>query len=282
MLEKIKSKLKNTYAACILRTLRDELKFAHRRYRKTPAGFLFYGHKQMESGDFEKEETAILRKLFSSAEVFIDIGANIGYFTCLACQSGLEAIAFEPIHDNLKYLYENLRNNNWLKQVEVFPMGVSDKPDLVDMFGEGTGASLIEGWAGASSLMRQTISVSSLDLMLGDRLAGKQTVIKMDVEGIEFQALCGASKLLSMSPKPTWLVEITLSEHRQGGINPNFQATFELFWKHGYEAFSIGSFPGHVTRHKLYDYLNNVNNSGFETNFLFIGPEFNGIDLVKC
>ena len=282
MLEKIKNSLKNTYAACIIRKLRDELKFARRRYRKTPAGFLFYGHKQMETGNFEKEETAVFTKLFSSAEVFVDVGANIGYFTCLACQKGLKVFSFEPINDNLKYLYENLRKNGWQKQVEVFPMGVSDKPDLVEIFGEGTGASLLEGWAGVSSLMKQTISVSSLDFLLGDRLAGKKAVIKMDVEGAEYQALCGASKLLGLSPRPMWLVEITLAEHRQGAKNPNFQATFELFWKHGYEAYSIGSSPCHITREKLVDYLSTGNNIGFETNFLFIDPKIDGMELVKC
>jgi len=236
----------------------------------------------METGNFEKDETTILRKLFNSAEVFVDIGANIGYFTCLACQCGMRVIAFEPINSNLKYLYENLRENGWHKNAEVFPMGASDKPGLVDIFGEGTGASLLEGWAGVSSLQRQTISVSSLDLVLGDRLAGKQTVIKMDVEGAEFQALCGASKLLGQLPRPIWLVEITLSEHRQGGKNPNFEATFELFWKYGYEAYSIGSSPCLVTRAKLDDYLNNGNNKGFESNFLFVAPNLNGIEIVRC
>ncbi|EKD84377.1 MAG: hypothetical protein ACD_39C00086G0003 [uncultured bacterium] len=282
MLGKIKNLLRNSYAACILRKLRDELKFARRSYRKTPAGFLFYGHKQMEAGIFEKEETAVFNKLFSSAELFVDVGANIGYFTCLACHRGLQVFSFEPISDNLKYLYENLRKNGWQNRVEIFPMGVSDKPDLVDIFGEGTGASLLEGWAGVSSLMRQTISVSSLDLLLGDRLAGKKIVIKMDVEGAEYKALCGARKLLGLSPRPMWLVEITLSEHRQSEKNPNFRATFELFWEYGYEAYSIGSSPCHITGEKLEDYLCNGNNKGFETNFLFVDPKLDGMELVRC
>ncbi len=282
MLTKIRNALNNTYAACIIRKLRDELKFARRRYRKTPTGFLFYGNRQMESGDFEKEETTIFMKLFSSAEVFVDVGANIGYFTCLARQSGLKVFAFEPINDNLKYLYENLRQNGWQSLVEVFPIGLSDKPNLVEIFGEGTGASLLEGWAGASSLLKQTISVSSLDLLLGNRLSGEKIVIKMDVEGAEYQALCGSKILLDLMPRPMWLVEITLTEHRQEGKNPNFKNTFELFWEHGYEAYSIGSSPCHISREKLDDYLNTGDDEAFATNFLFIDPTINGMELVKC
>lgn len=282
MLETIKTILKDTYAACIFRKLRDEWKFARRKYGKTPSGFLFYGQSQMETGTFEREETQVFLRLFDAAEIFVDIGANIGYFSCLACQKGLFVIAFEPMQDNLKYLYENLRKNSWQDQVEVFPIGLSEKPGLVDIFGEGTGASLFEGWAGVSSLMRQTIPVNTLDLIIGKRLAGKKTVIKMDVEGAEYQALVGAEIMLGLSPKPMWLVEITLDEHRQGKRNLNFQATFELFWKFGYEAYSIGSNPCHISRDKLEDYLETGNKQGFETNFLFVDPTVNGMELVQC
>lgn len=282
MLEGLKNKLKNTHTACFLRKLRDELKFSRRRYQRIPAGFLFYGNKQMETGVFEPIETEVFLKLFSSADMFVDIGANIGYYTCMACHKGLEVIAFEPMQDNLKYLFENIKQNGWQSQVEVFPIGLSDKQGLVEIFGEGTGASLLEGWAGISSLVRQTIPVNTLDSLIGSRLADKKTVVKIDVEGAEYQTLCGAEKTLKLSPKPMWLVEITLDEHRQGSRNTKFQATFELFWQSGYESYSIGRNPTHITPKKLEEYLHSGNKCGFETNYLFIAPEVNGLELVRC
>ncbi|NCB38064.1 MAG: FkbM family methyltransferase [Erysipelotrichia bacterium] len=282
MLETSKKSLKNSYIGCIFRSLRDKLKFARRKHTKTPIGFLFFGNAQMETGVFEKEETKVFSRLFDSADFFVDIGANIGYFSCLACQKNLHVIAFEPMHSNLKYLYENLRQNNWQNQAEIFPVGLSDKPALVDIFGEGTGASLIEGWAGVSSLMRETIPVNTLDSLIGSRLNGKKTVVKMDIEGAEYRALCGAKTMLEQFPKPIWLVEITLDDHRQGKKNDNFQATFELFWEYGYEAYSIGSNPCHITRSKLDNYLTTGNKTNFETNYLFVDPAVNGMELVKC
>lgn len=92
----------------------------------------------------------------------------------------------------------------------------------------------------ASRSFRQTIPLSTLDILLGDRFAGKRMVIKMDVEGAEYGALLGASRALHAVPRPTWLVEITLFEHRQGGRNPDFVKTFELFWNLGYTACTVG------------------------------------------
>jgi hypothetical protein len=60
-------------------------------------------------------------------------------------------------------------------------------------------------------------------------------VIKVDVEGAEFGVLEGALKTLRRSPKPVWLVEVTLTLHHPG-VNPNFAALFEMFWANGYEA----------------------------------------------
>src|SRR5207302_5042973 len=55
---------------------------------------------------------------------------------------------------------------------------------------------------------------------------GARMLIKMDVEGLEHDVLLGAPRMLAR--KPTWVVEITLNEHRQQP-NPHFGDTFEIF-----------------------------------------------------
>lgn len=211
------------------------------KMRMTPFGFKLIGsnlihHLAMQDGTFEPEETSLFREQFQDADVFVDVGANIGFYTCLARTSGKHVIAVEPLPKNLDYLYANILANNW-NDVEVFPVGLSERSGLAILYGgSSTGASLIGSWAGASQLFRRIISVSTLDILLGVRLARKKMLIKIDVEGAEHPVLMGATNVMRMQPKPTWIVEICLNEFHPDGMNPNFQDTFNLFWQYGYEA----------------------------------------------
>jgi FkbM family methyltransferase len=232
-------KLKNN-ATNELRDIRDSYLRSSRKAVNTPYGFKLRGsssmhHLGMQKGTFEEEETDLIRQHLSQSDVFIDVGANIGFYSCLARSLGKQVIAIEPLSINLNHLYGNLIENNW-KDVEVFPLGLSDRPGLAVLYGaSSTGASLISNWAGASKRFRRVISLSTLDVLLGERFAGKKLLIKIDVEGFEHPVLMGALKSMEMTPRPTWLIEICLNEFHPSGLNPNYAATFEMFWQHGYE-----------------------------------------------
>lgn len=209
--------------------------------KTTPYGFKLTGsnsihHLSMQEGTFEPDEVILFQDLFSRTEVFVDIGANIGFYTCLARRAGMHVIAVEPLRKNLHYLYANLLENDW-DNVEVFPVGLAERPGVATLFGgSSTGASLIGNWAGASQMFRKNISLSTLDILLGGRFSGKKIFIKIDVEGAEYKVLLGAAKVMGMTPKPTWVVEICLHEYHPEGMNPDFHAIFGLFWRSGYEA----------------------------------------------
>jgi FkbM family methyltransferase len=234
-LQKLKNNTKNE-----LRDIRDSYLRGSRKAVDTPYGFKLRGsssmhHLGMQKGSFEEEETAIMRHHLGQSEVFIDVGANIGFYTCLARSLGKQVIAIEPLPRNLTHLYANLIDNNW-KDVEVFPVGLGDRPGLAVLYGaSSTGASLIRNWAGASNRFRRAISVSTLDILLGARFAGMKLFIKIDVEGFEHPVLMGALKTLAMTPQPTWIMEICLNEFHPSGLNPSYAATFDVFWQHGYE-----------------------------------------------
>lgn len=207
----------------------------------TPFGFLLIGtnsihHLAMQEGTFEPHETRLFMDLLRQVDVFVDVGANIGFYTCLARQSERHVVSVEPLTRNLKYLYANLAANKWDK-VEIFPVGVGDSPGLAVLYGgSSTGASLIASWAGAVRSFRQTIPISTLDILLGSRFAGKRLLIKVDVEGAEYLTLLGAKDILRQEPRPTWVIEICLNEYHPEGMNPHYMATFGKFWEHGYEA----------------------------------------------
>ena len=130
----------------------------------------------MQSGAFEPQETALIRKLLDGAEVFVDVGANIGFYTCLARALGKYTLAVEPLPQNLAYLYANPEANGWT-DVEICPCGLAKLPGLATLYGGSTGASLVKGWAGASPLLRQLVPLSTLDIVLGQRFNGPQLLI---------------------------------------------------------------------------------------------------------
>ncbi|MBI3704987.1 MAG: FkbM family methyltransferase [Rhizobiales bacterium] len=201
----------------------------------TPFGFKLAGNVSMAAGAFETDETEIFLKHLQRASTCIDIGANIGLYTCLAAARGKHVIAVEPLAVNLAALYRNLLCNDF-HDVEVFPLGLSGKAGIKRLFGGNTGASFLPGWAGASDRRHELVPVSTLDVIVNSRFNGQPILIKIDVEGFEYEVLNGAEHTLALSPRPAWLVEICLRENFPGGLNDKFHNTFEMFWRRGYEA----------------------------------------------
>jgi FkbM family methyltransferase len=238
----------------------------------TPYGFRLAGNAQMLAGTFEVDEVAILGAMIAAADRFIDVGANIGLYTCLARSRGKPAVAFEPLPDNLAVLFANLAANGW-QDTEVLPVGLAERPGLATLHGADTGASLTEGWAGAVShpFLRHTIALNTLDNLLGDRFAGERLAIKVDIEGAEHAMLLGATRTLERVPRPAWLVEIGLSEHRPDGFNARFADTFECFFSRGYVATTADAAARPVTREDVARWMRTRRLDFGGHNFVFRG-----------
>ena len=215
-----------------------EFKQMQRLPIKTPGGFWFSGNKLMESGTFEPEETRIVGELLSDIDVLINVGANIGYYCCIALHRKKKVIAFEPMPRNLEFLMKNVFLNGTEESIEVFPLALSSQSGIAKFFGTGTGASLIQGWAGQTDDELTLVPMSTLDTVLGNRMHGKRCLVIVDIEGAELPMLQSASNLLSNTPRPIWLVEISVNEHQPTGIliNPNLVETFKIFFDAGYQA----------------------------------------------
>lgn len=221
-------------AARLYRMIRTEMQYKRMLAATTPYGFKFIGDEAMQNGRFEPEETRIIQHYLDAADILVDVGANTGLYSCLARHMGKHAVAIEPHPDNLRLLFRNLEENGW-DDIEVWPIGVAERATTITLYGGSTGASVVKGWADIPETWKQRISVHPLDRILDFRFTDKRMVIKVDVEGAEYGVLLGALRTLDRSPKPVWLVEITLTLHHPEA-NRHFLKTFEMFWQHGYEA----------------------------------------------
>lgn len=209
----------------------------------TPFGFAMNGHAGMMSGQFEPVETEIICSILDQTDLFLNVGANVGYYVCHALQKNCDVVAVEPLADNIHYLLGNIRANQGSERAEVFPVAVSDEVGVVDLYGHETGASLVPGWAGASADNGQLTPVTTIDRLIGLRIAktelgAKRCFVLMDVEGMEDRAIAGAQVLLSLNPAPIWMLEIAFDQHLGGQVNPTFLSTFRRFFDEGYRAWT--------------------------------------------
>ncbi len=253
------------------RQIRDAA-YLSKKPESTVLGFKFNGNKFMAEGFFEPIETNIVKKLLTHVNTVVNVGANIGYYTCIALSQKKYVIAFEPIDLNLKYLLRNIEANDWCNYVEIFPIALSNKTGIIEIYGGGTGASLIRGWAGQSESQKQLIPCSTLDIILGHRFQSEKVLFIVDIEGAEKMMLEGASLFLERENKPIWMVEISVAEHQPDGVkvNPNLLSTFELFWGNGYISIAADEFNTEVDRAQIKAILESGEDTLGTHNFIFI------------
>ena len=204
-------------------------------------GFFFNGMSAMEEGEFEPDETNIFEKIIDNYDVFINIGANTGYYVCKALKKGISTIAFEPNQLNVNILLRNIEANNFDADFQLFPIALSDKLGVLPLYGASTGASLVKGWAGQIS--STLVPISSFDSTALPLTEDKRCFVMIDIEGAELGCLKGAISLLNSDTNNDFLIEICVNEHQPEStiINPKLVETFELIYSFGYVGYTIGN-----------------------------------------
>ena len=164
---------------------------------------------------YDFEERKQLLEFLPKDGVFIDIGANVGIYSCIAAthlSDNGRVIAIEPnpiVAERLRFnLTATTENKSRSPQFEVLSYGVSDKSGEFDLYLDSKNL-------GASSLVEKnsgnTIKIKCKTLMqIVEEAKLKQiNVIKCDIEGAEDQALV---PFLQNSPKEL-LPEIIIFEN---------------------------------------------------------------------
>ena len=131
------------------------------------------------------------------ARVFLDIGANFGYYSLLAARLGIfdEIHAFEPHPDAYKRLLWHIKANNFEGMITPHNVGASAAArDMHMLTGEnfnGAFANFKDGHV-ANSV---TVKTAPLDSLFPFR--GKNICAKIDTEGHEDEVLKGMADLLA-------------------------------------------------------------------------------------
>ena len=174
----------------------------------------------------EWDEMNFLLRILRPSDGFLDIGANVGFYTVLA-STIVEGplLAFEANPRNLEVLREQVTLNH-LANAQVFGTALGNITGELSFFDSGreTGSIASEKDAGARLI---TVPCSRLDDCLAGCSLPECVVAKMDVEGCESLILEGAVGVLSSGRIAVWLFELNEAALRKhGGSGEKLLAAF--------------------------------------------------------
>ena len=158
------------------------------------------------------EMTYVLHVL-NSEDLFIDVGANAGSYTILACAvRGAKGYCFEPVPSTYLRLMDNIKLNDLSSRVKAYNIGLSDREsELFFTAGQDTRNHVIAD--GESTVDAIKVKVLPLDILLAGELP---TIIKIDVEGLETLVVNGMLHTLENPSLHSVIMELNGSGKRYG------------------------------------------------------------------
>src|SRR5215470_18731962 len=128
--------------------------------------------------------------------LFIDVGANIGLYSCILAKAGVvpKTVAFEPDRSNFARLMKNIERNKLIHIIDARPCAVGAARGTAHLQAgppDNAGLSKI----GVQQSETYEVAVASLDEEIPIRHS--VVIIKVDVEGYELEVLKGAARLLA-------------------------------------------------------------------------------------
>jgi FkbM family methyltransferase len=201
-------------------------RFFHRRYRQG-----------------ELHEPPVTRELVRRARhahVFADVGAHVAYYSCIAGVSnrGLRLFLFEMNRDMVAVMERNLRQNGRTDAV-IVNRPVADRRRLVSYSNSSGEPGLsMRDPAGGGDSGQILVETLALDEFFAERGTWPD-LIKIDVEGAEFDVLQGARQIIAQR-HPVMFVEV--HPRLLGNFGASAEQVYAFLRTHGY---TIQRFVGH-------------------------------------
>ena len=176
---------------------------------------------------FNDPSSDLIELIKLGGDVFIDIGANVGFYTVSAAQTFNRVFSFEPTPKTLTSLRDNIKRNEILN-IDIFDCALSEKPGVfklhVNPLNSGGNSlnnhrsSMIKN-SGRNDWTTINVDVETLDTILLDKENNIHSVdlLKIDIEGHEAPALKGAINTISKY-KPIIYAEVGRSKEQMDKI----------------------------------------------------------------
>jgi len=203
--------------------------------------------KNMYQGTYEINTIEVMKKLLRKGDVFIDVGANIGYVSAIALGvvgKGGAVHSFEPVPELFNRLqniaaankeYKHVVNRCAVGEIDGFAkIAVTN----VSNIGWNT---IVPGFMSAETTKEIiTVPIRRLDGYIQDNSLVNIALIKIDTEGFEFLVLKGMSNYFAnTAERPLIICEIAPEAYSHLGCS--LAQLSDYMKSYGYSAFSLNN-----------------------------------------
>jgi FkbM family methyltransferase len=189
-------------------------------------------------GVWEPEVTEIISRLLSEGDVFVDVGANIGYDSLLGASIVGNAgvvVAIEASPKIFSLLEENI-SLNAASPIRAVNVAASDAPGVLTLY-DGVYGNIGMATTVAARGQGGGVDIAALPLhdILSDDERTRVSLIKIDVEGAELPILSSfLENLHAYSPRAAILVEASFQDDETG-----WNKMLERFSGAGFKIYAI-------------------------------------------
>jgi FkbM family methyltransferase len=183
------------------------------------------------NGVYESELTKYLLNNIKSDSVFIDVGTNFGYYSCMIAKrvdpgKGGKVYSFEANKSTFTLLEKNMMIN-WIDKsaISLHCFALSDKEGTVQFRNyknKVVNSQMVESDEKAEDLNIAevvTVETKKMDQVLGS--GSRVDYVKIDVEGAEFKVLKGAETTIESNPDIKLLIEWNNEQFHRHGASPD-------------------------------------------------------------
>lgn len=183
------------------------------------------------SGLHEFSDMGFLLHFLREEDLFVDVGANAGSYTILACSCvGARGIAFEPVPSTYSKLIKNVRINCLEEKVKCFNNGVGATHGVIDFTSDSDTMNHVIA-LGEICEKKVSVGVTTLDLELSGLCP---SLLKIDVEGYEVPVLEGAQETLKNKSLNSVIMELNGGGGRYGFSDSK---VIELMFDYGFKSY---------------------------------------------
>jgi FkbM family methyltransferase len=240
-----------------------EILFVNNRFKMTLDSSEYIQGHLYAFDCFEPSTIHLIEKITEKGDNIFDIGANIGYLSLIfarATGNNGKVLSFEPEEKNFNDLVENITLNNWTN-IEPIKLAISNNKSQLKLFkskdnNKGSHSTIFN--PDILDEDYELVETITIDEFIEIKSITKIDIIKIDVEGAEYEVLDGMNRILS-EIKPIIIMEI--NDPIQEKRNISSRDLKEKIINYGYHCFNLTE-DSQLVQSPL-DYKHNIDNVVF-------------------